>query len=541
MFLNYSELPGFQNLFLDYINEYENVEKFYPKNFRESEDFFKTFTELEKCDRPHQKEISKIIRKQYSNLNLSKQTESNIISLASQNTFAIVTGQQVSLFGGPMYTILKTISTIKLANLFNEKYNDFNFVPIFWMEADDHDFDEVASANILDKDNYLYTLNYSDGIEEEINRGAVGNVVFNSNINNTFSDLEASMRDNEFKNEVLLLLKDCYKEGVTFKEAFKKLMFHLFDEHGLIIFDPQDSSVKNLLIPIFEKEINNFDIHTTTNILKSAELEEIYHAQIKVKPINLFFTDETGRHLIEPVEDGFRFKGKRKRLNKEELMNLLYFDPSAFSPNVMLRPICQDFLLPTAVYVGGPSEISYFAQVIPNYRFFNVVSPILFPRASATIIETRQLAIINKFNLSLSDFTYEESSLIEKVIKQISEFNFDEIFTNSENEIKTSLNLLKKHLLTVDDSLLQPIEKSILRIEQTLETLKEKSKSAEERKHQIVINQLQKVRNVVFPDNALQERELNFIYFANKYGIDIIRWIMNEIKTNKIEHQILEV
>ncbi len=142
---------------------------------------------------------------------------------------------------------------------------------------------------------------------------------------------------------------------------------------------------------------------------------------------------------------------------------------------------------------GGPSEISYFAQVIPNYSFFGVTSPILFPRSSATIIEQRQLAIIEKFKLSLSDFTYEESALIEKVIKQISEFNFEELFSESEISIKNTLEGLKEKLLTVDVSLAQPIEKSIARIEQTLNTLKDKSKSAEERKHQTVIAQLQKL------------------------------------------------
>ena len=309
----------------------------------------------------------------------------------------------------------------------------------------------------------------------------------------------------------------------------------------MIILDPQDSSVKNLLLPIFEKEINNFQTHTTTNVLRSAELEEVYHAQVKVKPINLFYTDESGRHLIEPTEDGFRFKGKRKRLNEEELLNLLYFDPTAFSPNVLLRPICQDFLLPTAVYVGGPSEISYFAQVIPNYSFFDVVSPILFPRSSATILESRQLSIINKYGLSLSDFTNDEGALIEKVISQISEFNFDDLFTKTESDVNSSIDELKGKLLSVDESLSQPIEKSIARIEQTLSTLKEKSKSAEERKHKTVISQLQKVRNVINPNDTLQERELNFVYFANKYGIDIIKWIMSELKTNKIEHQVLEV
>lgn len=541
MNIEYSDLPGFQNLFLDYINEFENVKEFYSKNFRDDKDFLKTFLELEKYERPHKKEIVKIISNQYSEFKISKQTTSHIKALEQQNTFAIVTGQQVSLFGGPMYTLYKTITAIKLSNLLNEKYSDYNFVPIFWMETDDHDFDEVASVSTIDKDNKFTTLTYNDGLEEEVNRGSVGNNVFNQNINSTLDDLDNSLRDNEFKDDIVTLLRNCYQEGATFKESFKKLLFNLFDEYGLVIFDPQDSAVKDLLLPIFEKEITSFTTHTATNVLRSAELEEIYHAQVKIKPINIFYSDETGRHLVEPTENGFRFKGKRKKLNEEELLNLLYFDPTAFSPNVLLRPICQDYLFPTAVYIGGPSEISYFAQVMPNYLFFDIVSPILFPRSSATIMEMRQLATMKRYELSLSDFTCGENTLIEKVIKQISEFNFDELFAKSELDIKNTLDELKNNLLSVDKALEQPIEKSIKRIEQTLLTLEEKSRNAEERKHQTVVNQLRKVRNSIFPNNTLQEREVSFIYFANKYGIDVVKWIMSELKTNKIEHQILEV
>jgi len=541
MKINYSDVPGNQNLFLDYISEFENVSMFYPKDFRNNDDIEKTFDELKNYDRPHRKELAEIIKKQYSNSKISKQTESNISSLRSEKTFAIVTGQQVSLFGGPLYTIYKTITAIKLSRRLKEKYGDYNFVPIFWMEVDDHDFDEVASINIFDKENKHRTLTYNDGLDEETNRGSVGNINFNSGIESTLEDLEDSLRDNEFKDEILILLKECYKEGKSFKEAFKDLFINLFDEFGLVIFDPQDSAVKNILLPIFEKEINNFNTHTTTNVLKSAELEEVYHAQVKVKPVNLFYLDETGRHLIEPVEDGFRFKGKRKRLNKEELLNLLYFDPTAFSPNVLLRPICQDFLLPTAAYVGGSSEISYFAQVIPNYKFFEVVSPIIFPRASGTIIESHLSSILEKYNLSLTDFYIDENILIEKVVNMVSEFNFDELFHKSETEIKTTLIKLKENLLSIDNSLEQPIEKSILRMEQTLTTLKVKSKSAEERKHKTLIHQLQKVRNAVYPNGNLQEREISFFYFANKYGLDIIKWIMNELNSNKIEHQVIEL
>jgi len=541
MQINYSDIPGNQNLFLDYISEFENVSTFYPKDFRNNSDFEKTFDDLTNYDRPHRKEISAIIKKQYSNYKISKHTQSNIASLASEKTFAIVTGQQVSLFGGPLYTIYKTITAIKLSRLLKEKYSDYNFVPIFWMEVDDHDFEEVASINIFDKENNFRTLSYDDGLEEDTNRGSVGSIKFDSTIEFTLADLDESLRDNEFKNEILVLLKECYKEGKTFKEGFKELFIKLFDEFGLVIFDPQDSAIKNILLPIFEKEINNFETHTTTNVLKSAELEEIYHAQIKVKPVNLFYSDETGRHLIEPVEDGFRFKGKRKRLNKEELLNLLYFDPSSFSPNVLLRPICQDYILPTAAYVGGSSEVSYFAQVMPNYKFFDVVSPIIFPRSSGTIIESHLYSIIEKYGLSLPDFYMDKNILIEKVVKIVSEINFDELFDKSEREIKVTLNGLKENLLSIDTNLIQPIEKSIARIEQTISTLKEKSKGAEGRKHKTLITQLQKVRDAVYPNNNLQEREINFFYFANKYGLDIIKWIMNELNTNKIEHQIIEL
>ncbi len=541
MSIEYSDLPGLQNLFLDYINEFENVSTFYPKYFREPNDFMKTFDKLEKYDRPHRNEISKIIKKQYSNYKISKQTEANIASLTSKKTFAIVTGQQVSLFGGPLYTIYKTITAIKLSIQLKEKYSNYNFVPIFWMEADDHDFDEVISTNVFDKENNYRTITYDDGLEEETNRGSVGNIEFNFNIKYTLADLDDALRDSDYKDKILLLLNECYKEGKTFKEAFKKLFIKIFDEYGLVIFDPQDSSVKNILLPIFEKEINNFETHTIKNVLQSAELEEQYHAQVKVRPINLFYSDETGRHLIEPVEGLFRLKGKRKKMSKEELLNLLYFEPSAFSPNVMLRPICQDYLLPTAAYVGGGSEISYFAQVIPNYKFFDVITPIVFPRSSGTIVETHLYSIIEKYNLSLKDFYIDENILIEKVVKIVSEFNFDVLFTESEMEIKVVLEKLKAYLLSVDSSLAQPIGKSFERIAQTLSTLKEKSKTAEEKKHETLISQLHKVKNVVYPNDNLQEREINFFYFANKYGMDILKWIMSELKTNNFNHQIIEL
>jgi uncharacterized protein YllA (UPF0747 family) len=270
MQIDYSDIPGNQNLFLDYIFEYENVSQFYPKHFQSELDFLKTFDALAEYDRPHRREISQIILKQYGNDKFSKLTESNIIALKSNKTFAVLTGQQATIFGGPLYTIYKIITTIKLAQQLKEKYNSYNFVPIFWMEVDDHDFDEVASINIFNRENDIRNICYDDGEEEEIDRGSVGNIKFNKNIKYTLADLDDALKRSEFKDDILVMLNSFYAEGKTFKQAFRKLLIALFDEYGLIIFDPQDSSAKNILLPVFEKEINNFEIHKTNNVLTSA-------------------------------------------------------------------------------------------------------------------------------------------------------------------------------------------------------------------------------------------------------------------------------
>lgn len=541
MLVNYSDMPGFPNLFLDYTYEFENVKKFFKKNFLVDKNYVETFQQLKATVRPHRNDVANIISDQYLGYQPCKLTERNISSLNDENTFAVVTGQQVSLFGGPLYTFYKIISTIKLTRLLNERYSEYNFIPIFWMEADDHDFKEIQSVKIIDQYNKLKTITYDDGIEEEINRGSVGKLKLNSNINQTLDELDESLRDNEFKDEILNLINSCYCEGVTIKSAFKKLIFNFFDEYGLVIFNPQDKRVKDILLPIFEKEIDNFAIHSNENVLRSAELDENYHAQVKVNPINLFYTDESGRHLVEPVEGEFRFRGKRKRISEDEIKKLLYYDPSAFSPGVLLRPICQDFLLPTAVYVGGPAEVSYFAQVIPNYSFFNLVPPIVFPRASITILEKHIASSMKKYDLLFNEFFFDENDLVNKILNKVSDLNLEDIFSNSKESINETLLKLRDSLIEIDQTLNDVSDKSFSRINQTLDILKSKSEDLQARKHKDVVNRLKKIRYFIYPNNTLQEREINFIYFASKYGLNFVKWLVNELMTNKIDHQVIEL
>jgi bacillithiol biosynthesis cysteine-adding enzyme BshC len=542
MFIDFSDIPGHQNLFLDYLSEYENVEHFYKRHFRAVDQYPELFKLLSQLERPHRAALPNIIKAQYGEFKYSKKTLQNIDSLASEKTIAVVTGQQLGIFGGPLYTFYKSITAIKLCSYLKENFDNYNFVPIFWLEGDDHDYDEVRVFSLLNNENQFVSIKYDDGQLDEINRGSIGGLKFNQNLENVFNELASSLRETEFKSSLLELIKSTYQLDKTFLESFRKLMIHIFDEYGMIVFNPVDTNVKKILAPIFYKEISEYTDHTDYLVERSAELEEVYHAQVKVKPINLFYVEENERLLIEPTETGeYRLKGKRKKFSKEEILAIVENSPEKFSSNVLLRPICQDYLFPTGFYVGGPSEVSYFAQVTPLYDLYELNQPFIYPRSSATIVEKGVKAILDKNNLSYEDIFTDEDKLIQKIVSASSEINLETLFDNSLNEIIVSLSQIDEKLVQIDKTLLDLSAKSKQKIEESLNLLKAKTLDAQKRKYDSTIRQISKVRNVLYPNNNLQERELNWIYFANKYGPDIIRWIFNELSINKFEHQILEM
>ena len=542
MHINFSNIPAHQNIFLDYIEEFDNVARFYGKNFRDMEQYLPHFHKLAAQDKPHRALLSEIIQTQYYNQKISKLTQHNIEILSSTKTIAVITGQQLGLFGGPLYTFYKTITAIKLCQFLSEQFPDFNFVPVFWLEGDDHDFDEVRNFSILSNDNSLLNIKYDDGLEDEINRGSIGGLKFNDNLNAVFESLNASLRETEFKASLVDLLKSIYQPGKTFLETFRELMMNFFDEYGLVIFNPLDSKAKRLLIPVFKKAIAEYAEQSTALVERSAELEETYHAQVKVKAINMFYVDETERLLIEPTDTGdLRLKGKRKKFSFEDLLNQIEFTPEKFSPNVLLRPICQDYLFSTGFYIGGPGEISYFAQVNPLYEIFNIEEPFIYPRSSATIVEQGVNQVLNKHSFSYTDIFSEEEELIRRIVSASSELNLEALFAKSNEEVEKIFAEISQKLTLVDKTLADLSEKSKQKIEQTLDYLKNKSSDAEKRKYDTSIRQITKVRNILFPNGSLQEREINFIYFVNKYGMDFMKWMYKELEINKFEHQILEL
>ena len=540
MYINFSDIPGHQNLFLDYLYEFENVSDFYPYDFRNRDNYLKIFKNILEKRSYLSADISQLISNQYSNINKSETTEGNIKKLSDKKTLAIVTGQQLGILGGPLYTFYKIITAIKLSRFLSERYNDYNFVPVFWLEGDDHDFNEVRAIKIIDEGNSLLNIGYKEEIEEDDAKQSVGHIKFDSTIQDFFDNLDKNLKDTEFKVQLLNELKDFYSEGKSFKEAFKDLIFKYFDEYGLIIFDPQEIEVKRLLKPIFKKEITDFRLHTEKLVHLSATLEELYHAQVKVKPVNLFLNYDGGRHSVEPVDNEFRLRRKRKSFTYDQLLELLENEPDKFSPNVLLRPICQDFLLPTAFYIGGPSEISYFAQIKPLYEFYDIVQPIIYPRSSATILESTIENILEKHSVQINDLFIDVENVKKKIINSVAESSIDAMFDGLTKQVETAFDQLKEKLIDLDKTIADASNRYRDKIFSSINELKSKAEKAQQKKYEVTLRQIDKAAINLFPNSNLQERELNFVYYVNKYGNEFIKKIFDELQINKFEHQILE-
>ncbi|CUS99294.1 bacillithiol biosynthesis cysteine-adding enzyme BshC [Candidatus Chrysopegis kryptomonas] len=530
---------GVTKLFIDYIYNFKNVSKFYAHDFGNFENLGELIENVLKSYKNRAK-VVEILKKQNS-LYGNFSAEKNLELLSKDNTLAVVTGQQVGLFSGPLYTIFKIITTIKLSAFLSEKFTDYNFVPVFYLESEDHDFFEANNAKIFNSKNELIKIEFNPDETKKENYGPVGEIKFNQRINDTLKNLEVELQDTEFKNDLLGLLRSSYYEGANFAEAFAKFVGELFKDWGLIFLNPNDADLKKLLVPIFEKEIDEHPKLSSLIIDVSAELEEDYHAQIKPRPINLFMFYKGGRYPIEPAdEEGiFRLKGVRFKFSRGELKNILDSNPQLLSPNVVLRPICQDVLLPTISYVAGPSEIAYFAQLKPAYFYFNVPMPVIFPRISATLIEPKIKKIIEKYDVDIREIFSDISSVVKKILISSSDVDIDAFFNVVKSRFDALLDEVKDFVSKVDPNLSGAVDNSRAKILYHINSIYEKTLSAHQKKNEIIAGQIEKLKINLFPEEELQERILNITYFLNKYGFDLIEKLFNEFDAFDFNHQIV--
>lgn len=543
--IDYKDLPtngtAFSNLFLDYVGDFDRVKKFYTWNFRDPDHWSAALGLAAKRTLPRS-EVARVLSVQNRDFHCGVKTLANIDALINDNALAVVTGQQVGLFTGPLYTIYKTITTLKLAERLQNDFPDYAFVPVFWLEGEDHDYEEVGSIKLLNQANDLVTMAYDPGEKARTGTpGPVGQIEFQDSIEDLFRSVEASLAQTEFRPKVMELFRIAYQKGMTFNRSFVHLMNDLLEDSGLVFLNPNDPALKKLVAPLFRRELEQTPRTCQLVVDQSVEVEKEYHAQIKPKPVNLFYFHHGGRYLIEPKPSGFGLKNSRQQFSKEELLKTLDEKPELFSPNVVLRPLCQDTLLPTIAYVGGPGEISYFAQIKPLYAEYNIPPPILYPRGSATVVEEKVEKVLTRYSLDVGDFFRDVELVKQKVAEKASAIKIEELFGGTGGSINETLESLRDGLVQIDATLAGALDTAKSKIDFQLEAIRQKAIAAQKRQNEVAIRQVEKAANHVFPGSNFQERELNVLHFLNKYGLEFLRWLRGELVIDKFKHQIIRL
>jgi bacillithiol biosynthesis cysteine-adding enzyme BshC len=338
-------------------------------------------------------------------------------------------------------------------------------------------------------------------------------------------------------------VRSAYQPGTRVEDAFAHLLRSLFDGEGLVFMNPDDERLKGLTRPLFRRELEDPEtpaarVDATSEVLR----DRGYHAQVHARPTNLFWLEDDGRYPIDLGNDGqFVLRSTDRSFTRGELMNRLDAEPERFSPNVILRPLMQDHLLPTAAYVAGPSEVSYFAQYGNVYDWAGLDRPLIHPRASVSLVEGKVQKVLDKYDRSVCDFRAQLDALFQNVVVETMDIDVEAIFQEATTEMHKALNALKPEVEAVDRTLTSSTEATRAAIVEEMEELKQRTVRAEKRHHDEVRAQLQKAQVNLRPMGTLQERVVNVLYYLNKYSPALIDDLRAAVSTDTSAHQIVEL
>ncbi len=523
----------------DYIYAYDKVGEFFNGDFRNLETF-QHQTERVRSRDVDRESLVDVLLKQNRDYGCGSQTLKNIDRLVQNQACAVVTGQQVGLFSGPLYTIYKSLTTIKLAEHLNQNCQG-SYVPIFWLASDDHDFAEIDHINLLNEDNQIEKIHYESPLSHL--KIPASKLILTSEMSNCFQRLQDLTRNSEFKPKILSHLSDAYQVDRTFAEAFARWMTRLFKSYGLVFVDASHPDLKKLGKKVFTHEIIECSPSTKRVLETSDKLKQAgYHTQIQLHEgiLNLFLAEQE-RQTIRSGDEDFFLKGLEQTYKKSELLALLDEKPEIFSPNVLLRPIYQDALLPTVAYVGGPGEIAYFAQMKGVYESFGLPMPVIYPRKTVTLIEKHVDNVLKKYDINVQDIWVGVDGIINERVKKHFPGSIDEVFRSASLHLEQDLQSIKKEIMSFDPTLEKSADLASRRMDQQMKFLEEKILRAVKKRNKTIAQQLQKAKNNLYPGNRLQERVLNIVPFLIKYDYAFLDELYQAIDMENYDHQAIKL
>lgn len=452
--------------------------------------------------------ISEVCLSSMSDVTLNEKQQANLTNLLSGKSLTIVTGQQPGLFGGPIYSLTKAFSAYNYLQKFRHKYPDYEFVPIFWVADNDHDADEAGKTFIFDAGYDIQSLK----VNYDLQNYTVANRIYDTDINLMIEQVAKSVENLQFSEEIIAILRNTYVPGASWSSAFIKFMNHFLCDCGFLFISAEKFREKGLFTEMAEKEIsmpgNSAQVISQTN----EELLSLgYHIQAQASDINLFYHKDNIRENIESINDVDR-------------RNLFKVDTSLFSPKVLLRPLMQDYILPTAAYIAGPGELAYLAQLNKLYDYFDIIMPKILLRHSVTILDNRTLRFIDKHEINYEIFKSHQDEFMQILPKYLFDDETELAFLNSELKLKQIYDELSGYIVDIDKNLSKSLTVAYMKSLEQLTHIRKKATTSQKKSNEDFISRFMQIRNLILPNGKLQERIFCILNFSAIAGIDGLKY-----------------
>lgn len=526
--IRHTEFPASTPLFTDYLYAFERVRGFYshPPEF----DRVQTAAKPVPRDLSHRRRLVEALREE--NRNGGPATERHLEALLDPETVAVATGQQVGLYGGPAFAVYKAATAIRLAAGLRDRGTPA--VPVFWLATEDHDQHEVDHAWIF---NSVYDPVRIEASVEPAPQQPVGPLVIRDA---ALDQLEQGLRGLPFDAEAVSLAREAYPAGASFGAGFAALFRRLFENYGLILLDPMNASVRRLAAPVIRAAIERGTELNRALIERSRALENAgYHAQVRVtEEGSLFFLLESGRR--SPVKrNGSAYRSDGASWSAADLLRRLDENPAGFSPNALLRPVVQDFLLPTAAYIGGPAELAYLAQANVLYQEILGRAPVALPRASMTLLDTHAERLLKRYRLSLPECFQGLDSLRERIAHALIPPGLEQSFDENRRKMEEALARLNNDLAAFDPTLAAALETSRRKILYQFGKIRRKAAREGLRRDERASAHARLLSHFVAPEKGSQERLYSFLPLLARHGPDAVDRLYQAINPDCHDHQVL--
>ena len=526
----YRQTNAFSKIALDYVDQAAALKPFF-SNTPSLSGMQKSMESRKKI--PTDRDLLvKELRKQYEGINATDQTRKNIDSLLSENTFTITTAHQNNIFTGPLFFIYKIVHVIRLADEMNQLNQGSHIVPVFYMGSEDADLDEL---------NHIH-LGGEKLVWDTAQTGAVGRMKVDKALIKLITAMEGQLSGLPNGKELVLLLREYYQEAVLIQDATFKLVNQLFGEYGLVVLLPDNPRLKKQALNIFQDDLLNQSasrlVEESANKLEASG----YKVQANPREINLFYLEEQSRNRIEKVntetsDTEWLVINSEKRFTKEELRKELEEHPERFSPNVILRGMYQEIILPNIAFIGGGGEIAYWLQLRSLFDHYQVPFPVLILRNSFLLVESKWREAISRLGFQVDDFFLPEQELINRWV--LRESKVETRLNGSLTEIEKLYDSFTRQASAVDHSLEKHVQALRMKTVQRLQELEKKMLRAEKRKFTDQQRQIHKIKTSLFPADGLQERYENFSYYYALWGNEFIKTIVKNSPALEQEFTIL--